>query len=162
MDGSKPEKEKHDRKMRGRRATTRPNKADIQYQQILALFEELKARSRYLRRLMVGKNGRFLLIETANIDWIEAQGNYVLVHSGKTQHLLRRRIGDLESSLDPQMFFRANRSAIVNIDRVRELQPLSHGDVRLVLDVSTELTLSRNYRRNFERLIGEESKTFAI
>ena len=154
MDGSKTVK--HDRKARGRRANARPTKADIQYQQILALLEELQAGPRYLRRLMVGMNGRLLLIETASIDWIEAQGNYVRVHTGKTEHVLRRRIGQLESLLNPQVFLRANRSAIVNIDRVRELQPLSHGDLRLVLDVGTELALSRNYRRNFARLLGEE------
>jgi len=105
---------------------------------------------------MVKDNGRFLLIETAKIDWIEAQGNYVRVHSGQTQYSLRRRIGYLESSLDPQVFLRVSRSAIVNIGRVLELQPLSHGDLRLVLDLGIELTLSRNYRRNFQRLLGEQ------
>src|SRR5882724_13519128 len=144
--------------LKGRRTkgSTRTSKPAIQYKRILALLEELKAASRYLRRLMVKKNGRFLLIETANIDWIEAQGNYVRVHSGQTEHLLRRRIGHLESSLDPQVFLRVNRSAIVNIDRVRELQPLSHGDFHIVLDHGLEFTLSRNYRQNFERLLGEE------
>jgi two-component system LytT family response regulator len=144
--------------LKGRRATgsTRPNKPAIQNRQILALLEELKAASLYPRRLMVKKDGRFLLIKTANIDWIEAQGNYVRVHSGKTLHVLRRRIGQLESRLDPRTFLRANRSAIVNVDRIRELQPLSHGDIRILMDHGVELTLSRHYRRNLERLIGEE------
>jgi len=131
-------------------------KLAIQYNRILALLEELKEESRYLSRLMVKDNGRFLLIETEKIDWIEAQGNYVRVHSGHTQYSLRRRIGYLDSSLDPQVFLRVSRSAIVNIGRVLELQPLSHGDLRLVLDLGIELTLSRNYRRNFERLLGEQ------
>lgn len=148
---------KHNRpRLKRAKGSTRTDKPAIQYKRILALLEELKAASLYLRRLMVKKNERFLIIETANIDWIEAQGNYVRIHSGKMLHVLRRRIGELESRLDPRTFLRANRSAIVNVDRVRELQPLSHGDIRILMDHGVELTLSRHYRRNLERLIGEE------
>jgi len=129
--------------------------ADWRSRQILALLEGLMASSRYIDRLLIRLNGRSIFVKALEVDWIEAQGNYVRVHSQQNQHLLRRRIGDLERSLDPRVFLRVNRSTIVNIDRVRELQPLSHGDVRLVLEDGTQLTVSRNYRKSLGRLLGE-------
>jgi two-component system LytT family response regulator len=140
-----------------KKAAARPSTTEIKFQRIITLLEELQAGPRYLKRLMVRENGRFLLIETARIEWIEAQGNYVRVHQGQIQHLIRRRIGRLQSCLDPQVFLRINRSAIINIDRIREVQPVSHGDFKIVMDHGLELMLSRNYRRDFERFLGESA-----
>jgi two-component system LytT family response regulator len=80
------------------------------------------------------------------IDWVEAADNYVRIHAGSEGHLIRETLQSLEGRLDPAKFLRIHRSTIVNIDRIRELQPMFHGDYAVRLRDGTELTLSRNYR----------------
>ena len=86
------------------------------------------------------------MLSPASIDWIEAADNYVCLHCGSATHVLRETMSGLESQLDPAAFVRIHRSAIVNLHRVREIQPWFRGDSRLVLDNGTVLTLSRTYR----------------
>ena len=125
-------------------------------QRILALLEELKAgSSRYLERLVIKSGGRIYFLETSEIDWIEAEGNYVSVHSGKKSHLLRETISSLESQLDPRKFLRIHRSSIVRIDRIRELQPWFHGEYHVILQNGTQLMLSRNYREKLQEALGK-------
>ncbi|HLA12073.1 MAG TPA: LytTR family DNA-binding domain-containing protein [Pyrinomonadaceae bacterium] len=124
-------------------------------QRILALLEELKAGNKYLERLVVKSGGRIYFLETQDIDWIEAEGNYVSVHSGKKSHLLRETISSLESQLDPRKFVRVHRSSIVRIDRIQELQPWFHGEYRIILQTGTQLTLSRNYREKLQEALGK-------
>lgn len=123
-------------------------------QRILAILEELKAGSKYLERLVIKSGGRVFFLDTDDIDWIEAEGNYVSVHTGKKSHLLRETISSLESQLDPKKFLRIHRSSIVRIDRIKELQPWFHGEYRVVLQDGTQLTLSRNYRENLQEALG--------
>lgn len=101
---------------------------------------------KYLERLVVKDGSRILLVRTCDVDWIEAQGNYVLLHVGKSVHMVRETIGSLESELDPERFQRIHRSTIVNIDRIKELRPQAHGDYRVLLEGGAQLTLSRGYR----------------
>jgi len=122
---------------------------------ILALLEDLKAGSRYLERLVIKAGGRVYFLRTDEIDWIEAQGNYVSVHSGKKSHLLRETISSLDSQLDPKQFVRIHRSSIVRVDRIQELQPWFHGEYRVILNTGTQLTLSRNYRDNLQQALGK-------
>ena len=124
-------------------------------QRILALLEEMKAGSKYLERLVIKAAGRIYFLETNDIDWIEAEGNYVSVHAGKKSHLLRETISSLESQLDPKKFLRIHRSSIVRIDRIRELQPWFHGEFRVVLQNGMQLTLSRNYRDKLQEALGK-------
>ena len=124
-------------------------------QRILALLEEMKAGSKYLERLVIKAAGRIYFLETNDIDWIEAEGNYVSVHEGKKSHLLRETISSLESQLDPKKFLRIHRSSIVRIDRIRELQPWFHGEFRVVLQNGMQLTLSRNYRDKLQEALGK-------
>jgi two-component system LytT family response regulator len=125
-------------------------------QRILALLEELKAgSSRYLERLVIKSGGRIYFLETNEIDWIEAEGNYVSVHSGKKTHLLRETISSLESQLDPRKFLRIHRSSIVRIDRIKELQPWFHGEYHVILQNGTQLMLSRNYREKLQEALGK-------
>ena len=86
---------------------------------------------------------------------MEAAGNYLRLHVGGKTHLLRETMNNLEARLDPDRFWRIHRSTIVNVDRIRELQPLFHGDYVVVLHDGKELTLSRTYRRNLPGLFGE-------
>lgn len=124
-------------------------------QRILALLEELKAGNKYLERLVIKAGGRIYFLETNEIDWIEAEGNYVSVHSAKKSHLLRETISSLESQLDPKKFVRVHRSSIVRIDRIQELQPWFHGEYRIILQNGTQLTLSRNYRDKLQEALGK-------
>jgi two-component system LytT family response regulator len=123
-------------------------------QRILALLEELKAGSKYLERLVIKSGGRIFFLETDEIDWIEAEGNYVSVHSSKKTHLLRETISSLEAQLDPKKFVRIHRSSIVKIDRIQELQPWFHGEYKVMLLDGTQLTLSRNYREKLQEALG--------
>lgn len=97
-------------------------------------------------RILVKANGHFVLLKTEEIDWIEAQGNYARLHTRKKQYLVRRKIVELESKLNSKLFLRIHRSTIVNLDRIRELQPLSHGDLNVLLDDGTQLTWSRSFK----------------
>ena len=124
-------------------------------QRILAILEELKAGSKYLERLVIKSGGRVFFLDTDDIDWIEAEGNYVSVHTGKKSHLLRETISSLEAQLDPKKFLRIHRSSIVKIDRIKELQPWFHGEYRVILLDGTQLTLSRNYRENLQEALGK-------
>jgi two-component system LytT family response regulator len=124
-------------------------------QRILALLEEMKKGNKYLERLVIKASGRIYFLETAEIDWIEAEGNYVSVHCAKKSHLLRETISSLENQLDPKKFLRIHRSSIVRIDRIQELQPWFHGEYRIILQNGTQLTLSRNYRDKLQEALGK-------
>jgi two-component system, LytTR family, response regulator len=124
-------------------------------QRILALLEELKSGKEYLERLVIKTGGRIYFLETCEIDWIEAEGNYVSVHSAKKSHLLRETISSLESQLDPKKFVRIHRSSIVRLDFIRELQPWFHGEYRVILQDGTQLTLSRNHRDKLQEALGK-------
>lgn len=106
---------------------------------------------RYLTRLMVKTGGRVLFLKTAEIDWIEAYDNYVRLHTGGKAHLLRQTMNELAATLSPEQFARIHRSAIVNLDRVKELQPLFNGEAVLLLQDGTKLKLSRSRRENLEK-----------
>ena len=123
-------------------------------QQTLALLEELKARSSHIERLVIKAGGRAFFLKTDEIDWIEAEGKYVRLHVGKESYLLREAIGNIEGQLDPKRFPRIHRSTIVNIERVRELQPWFHNEYRVILKDGTELMLSRSCRKRLGELLG--------
>ena len=122
--------------------------------QTLALLEELKARSNHVERLLIKAGGRAFFLKTDEIDWIEAEGKYVRLHVGKESYLLREAIGSMETQLNPKKFPRIHRSSIVNIDRVRELQPWFHNEYRVILNDGTELMLSRSCRKRLGELLG--------
>jgi two-component system LytT family response regulator len=114
----------------------------------------LRERSRQTRRILVREHGRTRILDADAIDWIEAADYYAMIHIGSESHLLRETMKELEERLDPQRFVRAHRSAIVNVERVREIRTLPRGDRVLVLDGGVQVRLSRTRRDAFERLIG--------
>jgi two-component system LytT family response regulator len=122
---------------------------------ILALLEQMREQpARYSERLVVKTGGRVFFLNTDEIDWIEAEGNYVSIHTGKKAYLLRETISSLEAQLDPKDFIRIHRSAIANINRIKELQPWSHGEYHVILQDGTQLTLSRSYREKLQSALG--------
>jgi two-component system LytT family response regulator len=104
-------------------------------------------------RFMVKSGGRITFLRSSEIDWAEAQGDYVCLHVQGKKHLIRERISRLELQLPSEAFIRIHRSSIVNIDRIREMQPLYYGEYSVILQDGTRLTLSRSFKHKvFERL----------
>jgi two-component system LytT family response regulator len=112
------------------------------------------ASGKYLERIMLKTGGRMTFLRTEEIDWIEAEGDYVRLHAAGKRHLLRDTMKRLEEQLDPAQFLRTHRSTIVNLDRIKELHPFFHGDYLIILEDGTELKLSRSRRRSLEDRLG--------
>lgn len=108
---------------------------------------------RYAERLGIRRDGGILFVRLEDVDWIEAADYCVRVHTGGRFHLLREPLRELEGRLDPRRFFRIHRSAIVNLARVRELQPHFHGDGILVMQDGTRLRVSRARRPRLHQLL---------
>ena len=106
-------------------------------------------------RLMVKSGGRIHFVRTADIDWCEAAGNYVRMHVGHQEHLVRDTMSRLESQLDGQQFMRIHRSTIVNVDRIQEMQSSFNGEYVVLLRNGTRLTLSRGYRDAIQARLGK-------
>lgn len=100
----------------------------------------------YAHRLLVRTGGRVAFVRVQEIDWIEAQGNYLRLYRGTGSYLIRQTMNDMEAFLDPRRFIRIHRSTIVSVDRIREMRPLSRGDYEVTLLDGVRLTLSRKYR----------------
>jgi two-component system LytT family response regulator len=109
---------------------------------------------KYLDRLLVKSGGKVTLLRASEIEWIDAEGDYVRIHVGKTWHLLRETMKNLEGQLDGARFVRIHRSTIVNLEKVKELQPFFRGEYVVVLHDGTTLKLSRGYRTNLEARLG--------
>jgi two-component system, LytTR family, response regulator len=116
--------------------------------------EPAPAQPRYLDRLVVKSGGKVTLLPVGEIEWIDAEGDYVRIHVGKTWHLLRETMKNLEDQLDSARFVRIHRSTIVNLEKVKELQPFFRGEYVVVLHNGTTLKLSRGYRDNLEARLG--------
>jgi two-component system LytT family response regulator len=122
---------------------------------LLTLVPDAQAARQAAQRLVVKSSGRVYFVRTADIDWCEAAGNYVRLHVGPLEHLLREAMSRLESRLDPQQFFRIHRSTIVNVDRIQELRSSFGGESVVVLRDGTRLTLSRGYRESLQSRLGD-------
>lgn len=118
--------------------------------------EKGKVAQKYLDRLVVKSGGRILFLRVEDIDWIEASGDYMTLHVGSTSHLLRETMNDLAAKLDEQRFFRIHRSTIVNVDRVKEIQPFFKGEHIVTLKDGKKLKMSRSYRDKLEALLGQD------
>lgn len=120
-----------------------------------AMLEDIKASSKFLKRLTIKLTGHTILLPTDEIDWVESYGNYLKVHAGRESHLIRGTMQSLEAKLDPETFVRVHRSAIVNIEKIKEIYPRSNGDQDLVLQNGQQLMLSRKYRDQFLAALGD-------
>ncbi len=123
--------------------------------QISALLESIKNKPQYLDRLMIKAGGRITFLNTDEINWIEADDKYVHIHTGKISPMVRQTLSAMETQLDPRKFRRIHRSAIVNVERIKELQPLFSGEHSILLEDGTKLTLSRNYKDKLFELLGK-------
>ncbi|MBR9812302.1 LytTR family transcriptional regulator [bacterium] len=108
---------------------------------------EREAAAPVIDRFLVKKLGREFLVRTSDIDWLESGGNYVTLHCGSSDYLLRETMQNLEQRLAPQGFARVHRSAIVNLDRVAQITPFDTGDGELRLHSDARIPVSRRYRQ---------------
>ena len=145
------DRERFDRALSRARRQIETEKREHLSARLEALVRALEPPPRFLDRLVVRSAGRVVFLKTDEIDWIEAAGNYACLHSGAESHLLRETMSTLETKLDPARFVRIHRSAIVNLDRVKEIQPSFHGDAVVLLRGGKRLPLSRNYREKLHR-----------
>jgi len=121
---------------------------------LAAVLAELQRSQGHAQRVLVRSEGRIRFVAVDDIDWIEAADNYARLHAGAERHLIRETMGSLEARLDPMRFARIHRSAIVNLARIRELQPTFNGEYAVILHSGAKLTLSRGYRDSLREKIG--------
>jgi len=138
---------------RVRQQLDRRSNGDLE-KRLLALVQDLKPAQPRVDRFVVKSGGRVFFVRNDEIDWIEAAGNYVKLHVGSDSHLFRETMNAVEARLDPDQFFRIHRSHIVNIERIRELQPWFNGEYVVFLKNGTRLTLSRGYREKLQDRVG--------
>lgn len=119
--------------------------ANEESRQILSLLETIAAPHRSLKRLAVRSAGKTVFVDLEDVDWIEAAENYVKLHAGRAGHLLHVTLSALEKSLDPETFLRIHRSIIVNVRRIKELEPALHGEYIVTLHNDVRLRSGRTY-----------------
>jgi len=132
------------------RIAERPNRDAAE--RLITMLGQMKAQDEYAERLPVTTNGRIQFVKTKEIDWIEADGNYARLHVGPGMHEVRETLANLERRLNPRDFVRIHRSTIVNIHRVKEIQPWLHGYHLVVLESGQRFRMSRYQYAAAERL----------
>jgi len=128
---------------RFRRALARVTKRDL-----LALLDE-----RPIDRLVIRTRSKVSFLRPSEIDWIEADGKHAVLHAGRETHVVRHTLTRLEQRLAPHGFVRVHRSAIVNVDRIKELEPWFHGEYVVILKDGTKLTSSAAHSQALHRII---------
>ena len=139
------------------RAKTRHDERNMREfgRNVLRMITTGPTADRYLDRLVVKSGGTTRFLRVADIDWIEGAGVYVNLHVGGKELLYRAALNELADCLDPVRFVRVHRSAIVNIDSIVELQPISHGEFEMVLKDGHRSRVSRTYRALLEKRLGQ-------
>jgi two-component system LytT family response regulator len=139
---------------RARERIRRKQSGDLD-QRLTALLAEVRpAEPKTPERIAIKSSGRVIFVKVDDIDWVEAADNYVNLHVGKEEYLHRETMAAIEAQLPASRFMRISRSTIVNLDRIRELQPMFHGEYAVLLKTGARLTLSRSYRDRVDQLLG--------
>lgn len=116
----------------------------------------VRASGAYLRRFILEEEGRLFFVKAEDVDWIQAQGNYIRLHSRSHSHRLRQTMDNVESMLDPHQFLRVHRSVIVNLERVLEFQLPARGNRFVVLQNGKRLPLGKSYRGDLRRTLQQQ------
>lgn len=143
-------------RVRERLKSAQTKEIDQRLSIVLKSLESAKSNSEqptYLERIAVKKAEQITFVDVDEIDWISSEGNYVQLHAKSKTHLLRETMDGIERKLDPQKFLRLRRSTIVRIEQIKELHPLFNGGFMVLLKDGTELSSSRRYRQNLNRLL---------
>lgn len=123
---------------------------------LLDLLASAKSEAKSERRLVIKAGGRVVFLEMDEIDWVEAEGNYVRLKAGAESYLMREAISRIAQKLDPNQFVRIHRSIIVNVRKIKELHPCNRGEYMVILKDGRELSCSRGYRAKLHQLIVKE------
>jgi two-component system LytT family response regulator len=124
---------------------------------LIALLQDLKVQRMFNEWLLLKNDGKRSFLRVNEIDWIEASRNNVILHCGKQAHVFHETMQGMEDRLDPGKFLRVHRSTIVNIERIKELEPWFNGEFAITLKDGSKLTMSSTYRsrlRDFENTFG--------
>ncbi len=124
-------------------------------ERLFDLLSSVQSSRKCLDAIMVRLPDRILFVKTEEIDWIEANDNYLRLHCGSACHTLRETMSALETKLDASKFVRIHRSTIVNLERVKEFRPWFNGDYLAILSDGAELKISRKYRQRVHDLLGQ-------
>ena len=134
------------------KSSLQSRETDEPSRRILSLLETMASPRHTLKRLAVRSAGKTIFVDVAEIDWIEAAENYVQLHAGRAEHLLHVTMNTLEKSLDAQLFLRIHRSVIVNVRRIKEMQPVAHGEYVITLANGIRLQSGRSYTEKLKTL----------
>jgi two-component system, LytTR family, response regulator len=125
----------------------------LHQERLLALIEDLRGQANGWDRIALREQGKVTFIKPPEIDWIESEGNYVRLHIGHRSCLLRETMSSMEARLAEKKFVRVSRSALVNLEKIKEWHPLFHGDSVLVLDDGLRVPVSRVFRERLDELV---------
>jgi len=121
-------------------------------EKLMQIMQELKTPNKYSSRIAIRSKSRIYFLPVDDIDWIESAGNYVDIHAGDQTHLLRETMSNLEVKLNPEHFIRIHRSAIVNLNRIIDIQPSGY-DFMVRMQNGKSLNMSRKYKEKLNNLI---------
>lgn len=121
--------------------------------EIRELLEKMTISGKYLEWVTIRKDERIILLKVEEIHWVEARGNYVYLKTVEGGHMLRATINSIEAKLDPDTFVRVNRSTIVNLHYIKELQVWRPGEYRVVMRGGKSFAFTRGYREHMEAFL---------
>ena len=120
---------------------------------LLDFLETLRAERSYANKFLSRDVKDLYFVRAEDVEWADAQGNYVRLHAGGKSHMLRCSFSDFEALLDPRRFVRIHRSTIVNVDQISRLAPQGHGEYQVALRNGAKLTTSRTYATKLQSLL---------
>lgn len=126
---------------------------------LLKLYNQSKPEKQievYPARILIKANKKMLFVDTADIYWLEASGDYIKIHLKGNNYLVNDSINNFENKLDPEMFIRVHRSHIVNVKFITEFKPYFNGEYILLMANGQEVKLSRSYKDKIKKLLGKE------
>jgi two-component system LytT family response regulator len=125
-------------------------------QKLLSMLEHIESHKKSLDRILVKSSGKVFFLKFDEIDWVESAGNYVKLHVGSESHLLRETMSEMERKLGGEKFVRIHRTVIVNLNRIKELQPWFNGEYVVILNNGMKLTASRGYKKKLSEVFQEQ------
>lgn len=117
-------------------------------------FYQAEKTNPYVTRLMIKSKENISLVPVTEVEWIESAGDYIYIHTNGKKHLFRETLTSLEHKLDPSQFVRIHRSTIVNLEKIKSLKQNEHGDYEVFLINGIKLKLSRSFKQQFQKAIG--------
>ncbi|HEY2819496.1 MAG TPA: LytTR family DNA-binding domain-containing protein [Candidatus Acidoferrum sp.] len=118
---------------------------DVSEKRLRGLIDQVLRDRGFSERLLIREESRAYFVNVRDISWIESERNYLILHCGSKSHTMRGTLDSIEEALDPKLFARINRSSIVRLDAIREMQPWFHGEYKVILHDKSELRWTRRY-----------------